>query len=95
MISRGRTLVPNLHFPLRQLALCLDCEECFEIRPETTCPACGSATWTSLSRFLEQAASSRRLRRRQVSLPAPQLHDDEPDQVRQLVSVASEAEQLY
>jgi len=45
--------VPSIHLPLQQVALCLDCDECFEIRPEMTCPACGSATWTSLSRLLE------------------------------------------
>jgi rRNA maturation endonuclease Nob1 len=46
-----RRLPSGVHMPLRHLALCLDCEECFEIG-SNTCPACGSATWTSLSRFL-------------------------------------------
>ncbi len=50
MISRRRMLAAKVHLPLRQLALCLDCDECFEIS-SPTCPACGSATWTSLSRF--------------------------------------------
>ena len=39
------------HFPLQRLALCLDCEVCFEIGPEK-CPACGSETWSPLSRFI-------------------------------------------
>jgi hypothetical protein len=39
------------HVPLRRLALCLDCEACFELG-EDSCPACGSTTWTILARFL-------------------------------------------
>ena len=39
------------HFPVGRLALCLDCEVCFEIGPEK-CPACGSQTWSPLSRFI-------------------------------------------
>jgi len=94
MISRGRTLVPHVHLPLRRLTLCLDCDECFEIGPGT-CPACGSATWTSLSRFLEQGTSSRRLRRLDGSSPTTRRHDEEPEMVRQLIIVARNREQLY
>src|SRR5213594_3153389 len=54
MISQVRQLAPRMHLPLRQLALCLDCDECFGIGAET-CPSCGSATWTSPARFLGQA----------------------------------------
>lgn len=43
---------PVFHHPLRRLALCLDCEMCFEIGPER-CRACGSETWFMLARFLE------------------------------------------
>ena len=39
------------YLPLARLALCLDCEVCFEIGPEK-CPACGSQTWSPLSRFI-------------------------------------------
>ena len=46
------TLRPHLHLPLKRLALCLDCEECFELGAEA-CPACGSGTWTTLALFLE------------------------------------------
>ena len=84
MMRRGRTLVPNVHLPLRQVALCLDCDECFEIRPETPCPACGSATWTSLSRLLEKASSAQRPRCQEGS-----AHDDQPTRVRQLVMAAN------
>ena len=46
------TLRPQLHLPLRRLALCLDCEKCFELGA-AACPGCGSRTWMTLSRFLE------------------------------------------
>jgi rRNA maturation endonuclease Nob1 len=41
----------RLHLPLTSVALCLDCEECFELGTDQ-CPACGSETWTPLARFL-------------------------------------------
>ena len=91
MISRVRQLAPRAHLPLRQLALCLDCDECFGIGPET-CPSCGSATWTSLSRFLAQASSARDPRRRDA---AAKRHDDPPETVRQLIIVAGDRAHLY
>jgi predicted amidophosphoribosyltransferase len=94
MISRGRTLVPRVHLPLRRLALCIDCDAGFEIG-SGTCPACGSKTWTSLSRFLEQATSSRRLRRLDERSSAAQRHDEQPEMVRQVIIVARNREQLY
>ena len=33
----------------------MDCEECFEIGPDH-CPACGSRTWSPLSRFIGDAS---------------------------------------
>jgi len=51
MRLRVQTPSPAIHFPLRRLALCLDCEECFEIGQDE-CPACGSETWSMLSRFI-------------------------------------------
>jgi hypothetical protein len=52
------TLRPQLHLPLKRLALCLDCEKCFELGA-AACPACGSGTWITLARCLEggQAAT--------------------------------------
>jgi hypothetical protein len=41
------------HLPLRRLALCLDCEACFEIG-SSSCLACGGDTWVLLSKFLDQ-----------------------------------------
>jgi len=43
------------HIPVARLALCLDCEVCFEIGPEK-CPACGSATWAPLARFIGETS---------------------------------------
>jgi hypothetical protein len=51
MIGHVEKLRSRVHFPLRRLALCLDCDECFEIG-SPTCPACGSETAVSLARFL-------------------------------------------
>jgi formate dehydrogenase maturation protein FdhE len=47
----------STHVPLRRIVLCLDCESCFEIGA-ATCPACGSATWASLARFLDRTNGS-------------------------------------
>ncbi|HET7342283.1 MAG TPA: hypothetical protein VFL90_12550 [Methylomirabilota bacterium] len=52
MRSRAQlTDTARSYFPLARLALCLACDVCFEIGPET-CPACGSETWSPLSRFI-------------------------------------------
>ena len=91
MISRRRMLAAKVHLPLRQLALCLDCDECFEIG-SPTCPACGSATWTSLSRFLAQASWALHPGRRDA---AAKRHDDRPEVARQLIIVAGNRAHLY
>jgi hypothetical protein len=91
MTSRRRMLATTVHLPLRQLALCLDCDECFEIS-SPTCPACGSATWTSLSRFLAQASSARQPARRDSGA---KRHNDPPETVRQLIIVAGDRAHLY
>jgi hypothetical protein len=92
MISRRRMLAGKVHLPLRQLALCLDCDECFEIS-SPTCPACGSATWTSLARFLAQTSSAHHPGRRDVA--AAKRHDDLPQTVRQLIIVAGDRAHFY
>ena len=93
MSGRARQLAPRVHLPLRQLALCLDCDEGFGLGFET-CPSCGSATWTSLSRFLGEAASSRP-RRRLDGSPAANRKAEPPERVRQLVIVAGDRRHLY
>ncbi|HET8578287.1 MAG TPA: hypothetical protein VFO18_14400 [Methylomirabilota bacterium] len=61
MLHRSRALPAAIHLPLRKLALCLDCEECFEVGPKT-CPGCGSGTWSPLARFLDLEGGPRALR---------------------------------
>ena len=56
--SRPRVLALGVHLPLKKLALCLDCDECFELG-YASCPACGSGTWSPLGRFLDIAAGAR------------------------------------
>ena len=58
MLHRARVLATGIHLPLRKLALCLDCDECFELG-YSTCPACGSGTWSPLGRFLETGPTAR------------------------------------
>jgi len=43
----------TLHLALGRLAMCLDCETCFEIGLDT-CPACGGRMWASVARFLDR-----------------------------------------
>ena len=94
MINGVRSRAPHLHLPLRLLALCLDCDGCFEMGSER-CPACGSGTWTSLSLFLAQGASSRRSPRLDGRPSAARRHDGHLAAVRQLVIVADDREHLY
>jgi hypothetical protein len=88
MINRRRMLAARGHLPLRQLALCLDCDECFAIG-SPGCPACGSATWTALSRFLTEASSASHPGRRDA------VANDPPEMVRQLIIVAGDRAHLY
>ena len=55
MRTRAQVATPRVHIPLARLALCVDCEVCFEIGPEQ-CPGCGSETWSPLSRFIGNAS---------------------------------------
>lgn len=58
VMPRPRVLAAGIHLPLKKLALCLDCDECFEMG-YSACPACGSGTWSPLGRFLDIAAGAR------------------------------------
>jgi hypothetical protein len=50
-LMNSQETVRTLHLPLHRMALCLDCETCFEIG-SNSCPVCGSGTWASVARFL-------------------------------------------
>jgi len=54
MANKMATDLQSLRLPLGRLALCLDCEMCFEVGPGA-CPACGSATWIPIASFLERS----------------------------------------
>ncbi len=45
----------RIHLPLAKLALCVDCDACFEIG--AACPACGSETWMPLGRVARGTAA--------------------------------------
>ena len=48
---------PKTHaVPLGRLALCLDCEMCFDVAL-SACPVCASRTSVPVSRFLERSSS--------------------------------------
>ena len=51
MFAERRRFQPTLHIPLRQLAICLDCDECFDLAIGV-CPACNGTVWIPLARFL-------------------------------------------
>ena len=91
MTGRPRMLTETVHLPLRQVALCLDCDECFGIS-SPTCPACGSTTWTLLSRFLAHASSAHQPRHRDA---VAKQQDNPPQMVWQLIIVARDRAHLY
>lgn len=97
MIRRARRLTPRVHLPLRRLAMCLDCDECFEIGA-SACPACGSETWTSLSRFFELAPSDPLhgfVRGTRSQEATPRRHEGEREIARTLFVVAHNRAKLY
>jgi hypothetical protein len=55
-VTHPRVLADGSHVPLSKLALCLDCDECFELGREA-CPACGSSTWAPAGRFLRPVSA--------------------------------------
>ena len=92
--TRSATL--SLHLPLRRLALCLDCEACFEIGA-SSCPACGGDTWVLLSKFLDQGP----LKVLPQFHPFPKSWTEGPkrrgdeESVKQIVVVERDRQKLY
>jgi hypothetical protein len=93
-----RTLVasaPGLHLPLRNLALCLDCDECFALG-YADCPACGSRTWTPAARFLELVSEAGAPRVKEGSRKASSRRAAEDLALaKHLLIVASHRRELY
>ncbi len=95
MIKSARSVTRSVHWPLRRLALCLDCDECFELGPNC-CPACSSETWTTLSRFLEIASPERIARSAmRAERPAPRERVEDREGSRHLLIVARDRIRLY
>jgi hypothetical protein len=95
MMPRSRVLAAGVHLPLKKLALCLDCDECFELG-YTTCPACGSGTWSPLARFLGIAAGTGPTRGNGASRRIlPRRAAEELAIARQLLVVARHRRELY
>lgn len=85
----------GVHLPLRKLALCLDCDECFALGGET-CPACGSRTWTPAARFLDLAPLARAHRNNgSAQKVAGRQAAEELAIVKHLLIVARHRRQLY
>jgi hypothetical protein len=92
-----RTLVASagIHLPLRNLALCLDCDECFTLG-YADCPACGSRTWTPAARFLELVSGPRAPRVGETSRKVPSRRAAEDLAIaKHLLIVARHRRELY
>jgi len=85
------TAAPSLHLPLRRLALCLDCEACFEIGAPA-CFACGGDTWAPLAKFLDQGPL--RVLPQFHSLPRNWKESPKPV-AKQILIIARDEQRLY
>ena len=91
-----QSLMRPLHWPFRRLALCLDCDECFELGL-SSCPACSSGAFATLSRFLEIISPERvaRSAMRTGDRPTPREREEERQIARHLLVVARDHVRLY
>ncbi len=95
MLQRAQARSTGVHLPLRNLALCLDCDECFALGAET-CPACGSRTWTPAARFLDLVAAPGSHRGNgSARKTQPRRAAEEVAIVKHLLVVARHRRQLY
>jgi len=46
------------HLPLDRVALCLDCDTCFDVGA-AQCPACGGRMWALVARFLAKSLAAK------------------------------------
>jgi hypothetical protein len=93
MRSRLALTEARLYFPLTRLALCPDCEVCFEISMEA-CPACGGETWSPLSRLIGNAAENAVVRAVQAVVAETRCGGDH-DEAHHLVIVSRDQPKLY
>ena len=96
MLQRNHVVAPGIHLPLRKLALCLDCDECFTLGSQR-CPACGSGTWTPAARFLDLMTASQTLRPEATvrKLPPRRAAEEEMAIAKHLLIVARHRRELY
>ncbi|HEV8471604.1 MAG TPA: hypothetical protein VGR82_02410 [Methylomirabilota bacterium] len=94
MRSRLELATPRLHVPLARVALCADCEVCFEIGPDT-CPACGGETWSTLSRFLGHATDGAVVRAVRAVVAETRCADPDRRGTHHLVIVSREQPKLF
>src|SRR5262245_30516943 len=94
MLQRTQARSTGVHLPLRNLALCLDCDECFTLGAET-CPACGSGTWTPAARFLDLVAAPGTHRANGGSRKLTRRAAEEREIVKHLLIVARHRRELY
>ena len=96
MMKSAQSVIRPLHWPFRRLALCLDCDECFELGL-SSCPACSSGTWATLSRFLEIISPERVARSavRTGDRSTPREREEERQIARHLLVVARNHIRLY
>ena len=88
---RPRTTTPALHLPLRRIALCLDCEACYEIGAPA-CFGCGGDTWAPLAKFLDQ----RPFRALPQYRPSPRNGKEaSKPAARQLIVIARDQQRLF
>jgi hypothetical protein len=95
MLQRTRLASAGFHLPLRNLALCLDCDECFDVG-YAACPACGSSTWTPAARFLDLVAAPRSHRMGgSLRKALPRRAAEDAAIARHLLVVARHRRELY
>src|SRR5688572_12116440 len=88
------TATARLYFPLSRLALCADCEVCFEIGFDA-CPACGGETWSSLSRLMGNAAEGAVVRAVQAVVAETLYSGNGRGDANHLVIVSREQPKLF
>jgi hypothetical protein len=94
MRSRLSVATPRLYVPLSRLALCADCEVCFEIGVDA-CPACGGETWSSLPRLLGNSAEAAVVRAVRAVVAETRCSGEACGDANHLVIVSREQPRLF
>ena len=94
MRSRLEISSPRLYFPLARLALCADCEVCFEIGFDA-CPACGGRTWSPLAKLVGHASEGTVVRAVRAMVAETRAKGGSRNEGNHLVIVSREQPKLY